>query len=502
MSVRCLALALVTVAAACHGAEGATSSSGGATDAWQARFTELMDPETCKECHPNHVEQWSGSMHAYAAEDPVFLAMNARGQRETNGELGDFCVKCHAPLAVELGATEDGLNLGELPAAVKGVNCYFCHNVNEVTQDHNNGLSLAFDNVMRGGVIDPVATKAHESAYSPMLDGNKLESSRTCGVCHDIITPAGVHLERTYVEYLATFYAQADPANPDVPATHSQRCNSCHMSQDLGYSTIATAEGAAGNRIFHKHYMPGPDVALTPFVGEDDQAREREALREGVLCAQLCVTQDGETVRAKLWLHNEAAGHRFPSGAIADRRFWLEVVAQNLGETVFESGVEQSGEPINTLNDPNLWLITDPVEDANGQPAHMFWDVRKSPCLEDPDNDSCGLNLASEPGCGPDAPMWRSRDFEFAAEQVTDITVRGFLRPVGLDVLQDLVDSGDLDPAIKAAMPTHQVDLNGLPDEKTLHWTFQNATLQDDGSWCVAKVDTCVPPTPRNCPEL
>ena len=42
-------------------------------------------------------------MHAYAAEDPVFLAMNQRGQRETNGELGDFCVQCHAPVAVHVG---------------------------------------------------------------------------------------------------------------------------------------------------------------------------------------------------------------------------------------------------------------------------------------------------------------------------------------------------------------------------------------------------------------
>ena len=54
---------------------------------------ELMDPENCIECHPTHVEEWKGSMHAYASEDPLFIAMNARGQRETNGELGDFCVQ-------------------------------------------------------------------------------------------------------------------------------------------------------------------------------------------------------------------------------------------------------------------------------------------------------------------------------------------------------------------------------------------------------------------------
>ena len=55
-------------------------------------------------------------MHAYAADDPVFVAMNQRGQRETAGALGDFCVKCHAPVAVHDGLTTDGLNLATLPS--------------------------------------------------------------------------------------------------------------------------------------------------------------------------------------------------------------------------------------------------------------------------------------------------------------------------------------------------------------------------------------------------
>lgn len=85
----------------------------------------LLDPETCAECHPQHYDEWLGSMHAYAADDPVFLAMNARGQRETEGELGAFCVQCHAPMAVEFDLTEDGLNLDAMPQKFKGVTCYF-----------------------------------------------------------------------------------------------------------------------------------------------------------------------------------------------------------------------------------------------------------------------------------------------------------------------------------------------------------------------------------------
>src|SRR6478672_4090627 len=88
------------------------------------KFTveKLQDPETCKECHPKHFEQWSGSMHAYAADDPVFVAMNKRGQRETNGELGDFCLRCHAPMALELGvANAANFDPATLSPSARGV---------------------------------------------------------------------------------------------------------------------------------------------------------------------------------------------------------------------------------------------------------------------------------------------------------------------------------------------------------------------------------------------
>ncbi len=77
-----------------------------------------MDASTCQTCHPAQYQQWADSMHAYATDDPVFLAMNARAQRETNGALGTFCAKCHAPVAVRQQMT-DGTNLQALPAAAQ-----------------------------------------------------------------------------------------------------------------------------------------------------------------------------------------------------------------------------------------------------------------------------------------------------------------------------------------------------------------------------------------------
>ena len=57
----------------------------------------LEDPTACQTCHPQHYAEWAGSMHAYAAEDPVFRAMNRKAQQE-NPATGSLCVQCHAPL--------------------------------------------------------------------------------------------------------------------------------------------------------------------------------------------------------------------------------------------------------------------------------------------------------------------------------------------------------------------------------------------------------------------
>jgi cytochrome c553 len=59
---------------------------------------ELMDPETCAGCHPKHFAEWQSSMHAYAADDPVFLALNRRRSRgDRRSRSASFCVGCHAP---------------------------------------------------------------------------------------------------------------------------------------------------------------------------------------------------------------------------------------------------------------------------------------------------------------------------------------------------------------------------------------------------------------------
>ncbi|HVZ34818.1 MAG TPA: multiheme c-type cytochrome, partial [Polyangiaceae bacterium] len=133
---------------------------------------ELLDAQSCQQCHPKQYQDWSSSMHAHASDDPIFRAMNQRGQREAG--IGDFCVKCHAPMAVREGATVDGLNLDTVPQPLKGITCYFCHSVDGVADTHNNPLQLASDGLLRGPYADPFANPAHPSAYSILHDRDQL----------------------------------------------------------------------------------------------------------------------------------------------------------------------------------------------------------------------------------------------------------------------------------------------------------------------------------------
>lgn len=423
---------------------------------------ELKDPQKCATCHPDHYREWSGSMHAYAAEDPVFIAMNARGQRETGGELGDFCVKCHAPMAVLEGATRDGLDLAEVPAHLKGVTCYFCHSVTAVTGTHNNPLTIADDGVMRAGIADAVATSAHETAYSPLLDRNTAESSQLCGSCHDVVTPLGGHIERTLEEWQGTLFSHSNSR---------LSCGQCHMDGREGLA--AEAEGVKLRRV-HSHAMPGVDVALTPFPEMEAQKAAIQASLDTTLQAVLCVRGPGSPgATIQVVLDNVGAGHLWPSGAVQDRRAWVEVIAHANGAPIYQSGVVAEGQSVSQLDDPDLWWMRECLLDSNDKPVSMFW-------------EAAGFDSNQLPG--PTTSVQSDPAFYFthvfrnypretsvpaALETPPDrVTMRVRMVPVGLDVLDELVASGDLDAKVKEAMPVFTLK----PTE--LEWTAQTATLE------------------------
>lgn len=419
---------------------------------------QLQDPNTCIDCHPNHVQQWSGSMHAYASDDPVFLAMNKRGQRETNNALGTFCVKCHAPMAVELGLT-NGVDFDPkaLPPSARGITCYFCHNVASISGTHNNGLVLAHDQTMRGGVTDPVRSPAHRSAYDPLMDSTS-NQSELCGSCHDVVTPRGVALERTMQEWQTTFFSQSDPA-------HHLTCGACHMQSSDG--VIADVDDLAvksRNNGVHEHMWPAIDQALTPFPEIEAQAaaikRDLDpavaiigpssigsVVQPGGIC--LYDAKGELTVR----IDSIGTGHAWPSGAAQDRRAWLEVIAYDKnGGIVFQRGVVADKQDPEELGESDLLGFWDRTFKDDGSPAHFFWEVARveSNLLRPPvtlDKNSPAFDHST------------TQTFLVGVDPTTidkiEATLR--IRPLSYGMLNDLVASGDLAAEIVERVPTLQV---------------------------------------------
>ncbi len=429
---------------------------------------ELRDPNTCAECHPQHFVQWSGSMHAYASEDPIFVALNQRGQRDTNNKLGDFCVKCHAPMAVQLGLT-NGIDYdpSTLPPEAKGITCYFCHNVESVGELHNNGLVLANDQTMRGGVKDPIKSPAHFSKYDAKMDSDANESE-ICGSCHDIVVPEAINgvpggfaIERTFQEWQASFFAT--DKRPGIHLT----CGSCHMISKT--DVIADAPDLSvpsRNFGFHEHGWPAIDQAMIPFPDTTAQAEgiKRDLdpsvaiigpipLGENAPGGGVCVNP-GNGGQIVVRIDGLGIGHKFPSGSAQDRRAWIELRAFDAANTViFESGIVPDQTDPEEINDPNLKFHWDQTFKADNTVSHFFWDAVRS------DDSKLLLQPTTLDKNSPAFDHATTHRYTVGGliAQIDHIEVRLRVRPLPFVMLRDLIGSGDLDASFLDKVPTLDV---------------------------------------------
>jgi hypothetical protein len=474
--------------ALCLAAAGLLSACQTDEPAPQAGLTraELLDPRSCKACHPKHYREWQSSMHAYASKDPVFIAMNRRGQRETEGQLGDHCVRCHAPMALSEGATRDGLDLDAVPEHLQGVTCYFCHNAVGVGEHFNNGLRLANDRVMRGGITDPVHSEAHPSAYSMLHDRNRVQSTELCGSCHDVMNTHGVHLERTLAEYKASLFSKSEGFDT---------CQGCHMDALPGR---AAQVGGAPSRQVHEHLWPGVDVALTPFFDEPAQKRAIECAL--ALNTRIRGIEHDGFGGFKVAIETNA-GHSQPSGAAQDRRLWVEFVAYAAnGSVIFESGRVAAGEMVDKPSshanyDRNLKVFRDWIYDEHGEEIHMFWEAAPSPGYP---NGYRSVLLPAAPAAG--VPHTLIADYQLAgAASIARVSVRLLIRPIDHDVLEDLQRTGDLAPGFAARVPTFTLHgasvewIPGRPNELRSLWPDDlkcpeaYRCLLEDSATCAAR---------------
>jgi hypothetical protein len=443
LSWRSASFCLLALVAACSSSEQPAPRPAFTRD-------ELLDPKNCKDCHPKHYNEWSMSMHAYATKDPVFQAMNRRGQEATNGALGKFCLQCHAPMAVADDKITDFSHPEALPEHLQGVTCYFCHNAIETGPDHFNGnIKLANDTTMRAALDRAQIPSVHKVAYSVNHDNQHAESSVMCGTCHDIRNTFAhdFPLEKTFAEWQQSFFS--------APGAGFQSCQTCHMRESRDSEPIAISSGYPGvptsSRHPHEHLWAGVDVALTPFPGMDvmQSAVEECELRGNV--QYLDVELQAPTAAIQVSFET-LAGHAQPSGATQDRRMWMEVVGKDTsGKVIFQAGQVADGEPEETPDKPHPCLMRSYVVDENGKETHNFWEAAAA----DPVRGSTLIPVPATAQAGSHTRVCPFRPPGFEPIPHLELTLR--MRPMGIDVLQDLVASGHLAKDVIARMPTHTV---------------------------------------------
>ena len=279
-----------------------------------------------------------------------------------------------------------------------------------------------------------------------------------CGACHDIVTPHGAELERTFQEWKQSVFST-------LPS--GATCAQCHMNRGATDAPIAKFEKSPPRRL-HSHRQVGVDLALTDFPERDIQKQKVEELLASTLQSALCVKQIGPQASLRVIVDNVAVGHSFPSGSGQDRRVWFEVIAYQNGAPIYQTGVVKDGElAVDTMSDPDRWLIRDRIYDKQKKEVHMFWDAA---CFDS------NLLPAQVTFDTLDPRFYKTHvytAFPAGAALLNGtpdrVTLRIRIQPVGLDILDDLIASKDLDPSFRAAMPT--IDVGPI-----LEWTPAEAT--------------------------
>lgn len=282
----------ITVARA---AEGATDSFA----AHKALFAENRYPSaaTCRTCHPDHYREWSVSPHAYAQMSPVFNSMHATIVQQTAGSNGDFCIRCHNQVGMNMGEATFMKNEDRHPTSREGITCIVCHRVENAYGKVSGRMAL-----VQGDLLEPVygpngdeelqrvlsdpekyrvvtdREKAGRKIHTGVKKFFQLSESAFCGACHDVTLANGFRLEEAFSEFKNT-----------PSAKRGETCHDCHMGSKPGVNAGYDEAPAAviggvptKPRKRTNHMFIGPDYSIIHpgIFPHNDEAAEFATISE------------------------------------------------------------------------------------------------------------------------------------------------------------------------------------------------------------------------------
>lgn len=312
----------------------------------------------------NVVDHWQSTMMGNAARDPFWRAKVSHEVLlfpELKSEIESSCTDCHAPLgffnAKHNGATE--YTIEDMLAdslALDGVSCLACHQQlpDGLPPVFSGGLHIDTNHVAYGQYISPlISPMAAETGYIPEHN-SFIEDADICASCHTLITESldesGNPLDNSFVEQ-ATYHEWLNSNYSEQNTT----CQNCHMPS-LGEQSIFLAAGyeTVPRAPFYLHQFAGANVQMLKIlknnadtlgvIAEPEEfdytiQSTKNMLQFNTLQAELSLIQrTTDTAFFEVILQN-LAGHKFPSGYPSRRAILQFFVENDMGDTLFASGL-------------------------------------------------------------------------------------------------------------------------------------------------------------------
>jgi nitrate/TMAO reductase-like tetraheme cytochrome c subunit len=242
--------------------------------------TDFPSAIECATCHQQIYDEWAVSSHAYAAVSPMFHVFEDKINQLSQGTIGYFCIRCHAPVATTMGQRRDQAIWDGPQVFREGVTCVACHRVKypytkangerriEPGDIHDpvygSGDGRGVELVIKNHETFKVKTDANDkglgqSIHRRSIQFEELKESTFCMSCHQVAVQPGIKLEVVWDQY------RASPA-----CREGVSCQDCHMGKvpgmDEGYtvgpSAIVNEKQINPERLHSNHIFHGPGYSI------------------------------------------------------------------------------------------------------------------------------------------------------------------------------------------------------------------------------------------------
>jgi hypothetical protein len=322
---------------------------------WNKSKAEFTPPSVCAGCHEKQYQEWMGSVHHLAFQDPVYQGELNKGMKAVGHEVTRQCEGCHSPAGMVTGEIKGPGLSGLTEMAAAGVSCDICHSVSGVTHwqtpshEPENG-SL----ILTPGVDTKDGLKLlKRGPYKPKEDcgggfhecvesGLHLKAD-LCASCHQVYHyDSHFPIESTYLEWKHGPYAQKNIL-----------CQDCHMVNLQAFKNAAEGFVRPG-KAEYRHYFNGANYLLTYLAaaaarkaGDNNLAATLmkqyemsvERLKSAGDLEIKPVYMKGKLAEILVRVKNVRAGHNLPTSLTNVRQMWLEITARDeKGKVMMASG--------------------------------------------------------------------------------------------------------------------------------------------------------------------